>query len=326
MNRKIIAAIVAVIAIVAGLYAYLEMNAGEERWQGWIEADLLFVGADEAGRLEALKVEEGDRVVAGQPLFVMESDLQSADMEAAAAAVSQSKATLELAESAQKRPEEIAVLKAQEARAMAALAASKAEYERVTALVDKGISTRSRLDQTKAAYDADLATLSEVRRQIELAGLAARTEDIEGARQALNRAQAQLAAARVRLGNTTVEASGAASVQEIYYRPGEVVPLGRPVVSLLPPAQLKVRFFVPQDVLPRIDIGTAVSVHCDGCPDGMKARVTFIAREAEFTPPVIYSREERAKLIFRIEARPDDPEAVRIGQPVDISLDEEDAR
>ena len=326
MNRRIVVAVIAAAAIAAGVYAYLEMNAAETSWQGWIEADLLFVGADESGRLQTLKVEEGDRVVADQPLFVMESDLQNADMEAAAAAVSQAKAALDRSESAQKRPEEIAVLKAQEARATAALVASKSEYDRVSALVDKGISTRSRLDQTKAAYDADLATLSEAHRQIELAGLAARSEDIESARQALNRAEAQLAAARVRLDNTTVAASGIASVEEIYYRPGEVVPLGRPVVSLLPPGQLKVRFFVPQDVLPRLDIGKTVSVRCDGCDGVQKARISFIAREAEFTPPVIYSREERAKLIFRIEARPENPDAVRIGQPVDVSLDAESAQ
>ncbi len=114
------------------------------------------------------------------------------------------------------------------------------------------------------------------------------------------------------------------TVQEIYYRPGEMVPADRPVVALLPPGNLKVRFYVPQTVLAHIAYGDTVKVGCDGCAGDLTARVKFIARQSEFTPPVIYSVEERSKLVFLIEAWPDDPGAFRVGQPVDVSLAPDD--
>jgi HlyD family secretion protein len=96
------------------------------------------------------------------------------------------------------------------------------------------------------------------------------------------------------------------------------VPAGRPVVALLPPANIKLRFFVPEAALPGFAFGDRLRVRCDGCPDDVVARVSFIARTAEFTPPVIYSLEERSKLVFLLEARPERPEALRVGQPVSV--------
>ena len=120
-----------------------------------------------------------------------------------------------------------------------------------------------------------------------------------------------------------LRALGDATVEQIYYRPGETVPAGRPVVALLPPSNLKFRFFAPQGVLPELKIGETVGVSCDGCEKGLAAKVSFIARSAEFTPPVIYSLEERAKLVFLIEARPEQPEKFRVGQPVTVTLPQE---
>ena len=111
-------------------------------------------------------------------------------------------------------------------------------------------------------------------------------------------------------------------MQQIYYRPGELVPAGRPVVSLLPPGNIKVRFFVPETELPRIALGEPVSIHCDGCKAEVPAKVTFISRSSEFTPPVIYSLDERSKLVFLIEARTETPGELRVGQPVDVRLGE----
>jgi HlyD family secretion protein len=106
----------------------------------------------------------------------------------------------------------------------------------------------------------------------------------------------------------------------VYFRPGETVPPGRPVIALLPPSNLKIRFYAPETELAAIKIGDAVTVTCDACASGLVAKVSFIARSAEYTPPVIYSLEERAKLVFLIEARPDEPEKLRVGQPVSVTL------
>jgi HlyD family secretion protein len=112
----------------------------------------------------------------------------------------------------------------------------------------------------------------------------------------------------------------AGSVEQVYFRIGEMVPSGKPVVALLPPGNLKVRFFVNEAMLPQLKLGQTVKVQCDGCAGDLTARISFIARSSEFTPPVIYSQEERGKLVFMIEARPQRPDLLRVGQPVSVAL------
>ena len=146
----------------------------------------------------------------------------------------------------------------------------------------------------------------------------------DDAEAALRTAQARLNSAQTRLARRKVASPVSGSVQQIYYRAGELVPAGKPIVALLPPGNLKVRFFVNEATLPKLKIGEPVTVGCDGCDSGITAKISFIARTSEFTPPVIYSLEERSKLVFLIEARPERPELLRVGQPVSVSLPQQD--
>jgi HlyD family secretion protein len=321
MNRKI-AIVTGVMLGAAAAVAFFMLRGPSQpqQFHGWVEADLLFVGADEPGRVTSLAVREGEVVKSGALLFTLQSDIQEADLQQAQGALDEARARLAKAQAAQQRPEEVAVLQAQEARALAALENSQPEFERARTLVERGIAAQSRLDQAKAAADRDRAQLVEIRRQIEVARLKARSEDIEAAREVVKQAEAKLASAKTRHTQRRVAAPANSVVQEIYFRTGEIVPAGRPVVSLLPPGNLKLRFFVPQSSLPAIALGDEVSVTCDGCAEDIRAEVTFIARQAEFTPPVIFSSEERAKLVFRVEAIPRKPELLRVGQPTEISL------
>ena len=145
-------------------------------------------------------------------------------------------------------------------------------------------------------------------------------KDLDAAIMLLRDAQARLNSAQTRLARRQVFSPVTGTVQEVYYRPGEVVPAGRPVVSLLPPGNIKVRFFVPEPVLSSIDYGGVIKVSCDSCSPDITAHISFIARQSEFTPPVIYSLEERSKLVFLVEALPGKPDALRVGQPVDVTL------
>ena len=149
--------------------------------------------------------------------------------------------------------------------------------------------------------------------------MASREEDIAAARQSLAAALARRDAAETKLARRKLAAPVGGTVQQVYYRPGEMVPASRPVVSILPPGNIKLRFFVAQALLPKIAPGDAVTVTCDGC-QAITAKVSFIARAAEYTPPVIYSQEERNKLVFMVEARPDAPDGLRVGQPVQVAL------
>ena len=226
---------------------------------------------------------------------------------AAQAAVAQAEAQLEAARAPRQRPEEIDVLIAQEKAAKAAVEESRLDYERAKTLAAKGTAATSVLDQARAAYDRDTAELEQVRHQIAVARLPARKPDLDKAEQALSQAKASLDEMRLQAEKHTVSAPATGLVQEVYYRPGEVVSAGNPVVALLPPSALKVRFFVPEAVLPNLHTGDKVTITCDGC-EPTTATIDFLAEEAEYTPPVIYSLEERAKLVFRVEAVPDQPE------------------
>jgi HlyD family secretion protein len=149
---------------------------------------------------------------------------------------------------------------------------------------------------------------------------------LQDAEEALRTAQARLNSSQTRLGRRKLASPVTGTVQQVYFRPGEMVPAGRPIVALLPPGNLKARFYVPEAVLARLSYGDRVKINCDGCPGELTARISFIASTAEYTPPVIYSREERAKLVFLIEALPDRPDALRVGQPIDVALSEDGGR
>ena len=145
----------------------------------------------------------------------------------------------------------------------------------------------------------------------------------DDAEAALRQAQANLAWSETRLARRNAYSPAEGTIQQVYYRPGETVPASRPVVALLPPQNLKLRFFAPEALLPEIKYGETVAVSCDGCEKGLTAKVSFIAGSAEYTPPVIYSLDERAKLVYLIEARPLEPEKFRVGQPVTVTLPNE---
>jgi HlyD family secretion protein len=234
-------------------------NNNDHVLQGWVEAELIFVSPDEQGRVETLKVREGDRVQKGDVLFTVDDDLQKADVVV----------------------RNTAVVNAQQS------------FDRAKELLKAAAGTQKTFDDAEAS---------------------------------LRQAKANLEWSQTRLARRNAFSPGEATVEQIYYRPGETVPAGRPVVALLPPANLKLRFFAPQAVLPEIKYGQTVGVSCDGCEKGLTAKVSFIARSAEFTPPVIYSQEERAKLVFLIEARPEHPEKFRVGQPVTVTLPRESSK
>jgi len=312
-------ALVAAAAAVAALIILPTWSSRSGQHAGWVEADSRFIGPEDGGRLASVAVAEGDVVTAGAPLFALDTALQRADSAAAAAALDQAAARLDRLTAAQDRPEEIAVLAASRTQAEAALRWSSADLERAGELLEKGNAPQSRYDEARSVFDRDQAALDQVNRQIAVANLPARAEDIAAARAAVAAAQATLQAARQREARASVTAPAAGRVTEVYYRPGEVVAAGRPVVALLPPAALKLRFFIPQAELSAYASGTRLVVSCDGCKPGLEATVSYLSDSAEFTPPVIYSLEERKKLVFRVEARPDDPAALRVGQPVTVA-------
>jgi HlyD family secretion protein len=293
----------------------------EAGFTGYVEAELLLVGAEVGGRLVELGADEGDRVSANAPLFAVDADRPQATLAQAAARVLEAEARLADARSAQQRPIDIAVLAAAVERAEAALALSERDYERHRVLAKRGFVAQARLDAARSALDRDRASLDEAQRRIAQARQPARSAQIEAAQAALAQARAALRETEIGVDQLRVAAPVAGSVEQVYFRAGEVVSAGQPVLALLPPERLKVRFFVPEARLADARVGRIVEVACDGCPADLRARISFVAREAEFTPPVILSREERDRLVFTVEAKPiGDAARLPAGQPVEVAF------
>jgi HlyD family secretion protein len=302
----------------AAVWFWPRQSDGPTPFQGYVEGQLSYVAAEDGGRITKLDLVEGDHAAAEQVVGTLDPAMQIGQRDEATAKLAQARSTLANLKAAQQRPEQIAVLEAQVDRAEAALAYSAQEFTRQSNLLDRGYAAQSALDQAKAAYDRDTAALAEAKREIEAARLTARTDEIEAAEAAVRAAEAALAQAETRLSKRRLVAPAEATVQEVFFRPGEVVVAGQPVMSLLPPDGLKVRFYVPEGRLAGLALGQEVSVTCDSCPGPIRAKVSFMASEAEYTPPVIFSEEERSKLVFRVEARPVDGRPLPLGLPVAV--------
>ena len=222
-------------------------------FQGWVEADMIFVSPDESGRVTKLNVREGDQVKVGDQLYSVDDDLQQAELY----------------------------------QNNASLANAQQTYDRAASLSKTGSGTQ-------ASFDSALS--------------------------ALRVAEARVNSTQTRLARRKGSAPVAGTIQQIYFREGEMVPMQRPVLSIMPPGNMKIRFFVPETELPKLSIGDEVKVTCDNCAADLTAKIYFIATTAEYTPPVIYSLEERNKLVYLIQARPSRPDALRVGQPIDVHL------
>ncbi|MFB9264328.1 HlyD family secretion protein [Bradyrhizobium erythrophlei] len=222
-------------------------------FQGWVEADMIFVSPDETGRVIKLNVREGDEVKTGELLYSVDDDLQKADL-------NQNNATL---------------------------ANAQQTYDRAASLRGTGAGTQANLDAAVSA---------------------------------LRVAEARVNTSQTRLERRKGYAPVAGSIQQIYFREGEMVPAQRPVLSIMPPGNMKLRFFVPEAELPKLALGDEVKVACDNCAADLTAKIYFIATQAEYTPPVIYSLDERNKLVYLIQARPSRPDALRVGQPISVYL------
>ena len=289
--------------------------------QGYVEGEYVRAAAPFAGTLVRLQVARGNEVRPGAPLFALEAESEDAARREAEARVRQAEAQLEDLRKG-RRPTEIAAVRAQLAQAEAAAKLSERELARQEDLVAKGFVSRQALDQARAARDRDRERVAELRANLSTAVQGSRPDEIRAAEAQAAAARQALAQADWRLQQKSVESTVAGVVADTLFVAGEWVPAGAPVVSILPPANVKVRFFVPEPALGGVHVGDRARVSCDGCGAPFEAVVSFISPQAEYTPPVIYSKDARAKMVFLVEARPDAGQAARLhpGQPVDVRL------
>jgi len=289
--------------------------------QGYAEGEYLRVASPIAGQLARLHVARGAAVKAGEPLFALELENEAAGRRQAEEQLRQAEAQYRNLLTG-KRPEEIEALRAQLTQAEASLTLSESNLTRQEELIRAKFVSKEAADTARSARDRDQGRVSELKAQLAAAKLAARPDEIRAAHAASAAAREALAQAEWRLEQKSLRAPRDGRVTDTLYVQGEWVPAGSPVVALLPPANIKVRFFVPEKILGSVKTGQAVSVRCDGCEKPIWAHISYISSQAEYTPPVIYSRENRAKLVFLVEARPETADATKLhpGQPVEVTL------
>lgn len=295
----------------------------EPAYQGYVEGEYVHVAAPIGGTLMTLSVERGQEVEAGAPLFTLERELERAMVAEAEHGMQQAQDNLANLEKGQ-RPSEIASILARLRQANASANLAKVEFQRRQRLIAEQTISQEELDRAETDYNQKRQRVKEIRAELETARLGARSDEIQGAMAAVRQASAKLEQALWKLEQKKRTAPVGGLVFDTLYREGEWVAAGNPVVSLLPPRQVEVRFYVPQTDIIHIRQGQKAQVSFDGLDRPVEITIFYVSPEAEFTPPVIYSSENRAKLVFMVKGRPAEDEARRLhpGQPVDVVIPE----
>jgi HlyD family secretion protein len=309
-------------ALVAALAAVGCSHQPANTYQGYIEGKFVYVSSPESGRLDHLAVARGETVAVGRPLFAF-------DREPEASAVRNAQRLLESSQSrladleAGKRPQEIDVTRAQLMQALAQKKQADQILESNKKQYQAGGIAQTELITAQEAVDTSAARVRELEADLAVDALPAREQQIKAQQNQAAADRAALAEAEWRLDQKSIAAPRHGLVFDTLYREGEWVAAGNPVVELLPPENMEVRFFVPETIVGKLKVGANVEVQCDGCASTVAATITFISPQCEYTPPVIYSNENRAKLVFMVIAKPPDEKAMLLhpGQPVEVTVE-----
>ncbi|WP_296816364.1 HlyD family efflux transporter periplasmic adaptor subunit [Brevundimonas sp.] len=316
-RRRLFIGVVVALAIGAVAWAVFLREPANRTLTGYVEGDRVYLSAPVSGAVTALYVREGQDVRAGGRTFLIDPSVQAAQAQSAEAAVGAAEARADDLRQGQ-RPQELDVFDAELAAAEAAERQAEADYARIEPLVRQGIYAPARLDQVRAARDAARAQTAAVRRRREVATLGARRDAVRQAEQQAAQAQGGLREVQARLDQLSPAAPTDAHVEEVFFEPGEWAPANQPVMALLPDDRVRLVFFVPEAELARYRPGGTVRFTCDGCGEPMSAVIRWISPRPEFTPPVLYARGSRDRLVYRIEATPEVGRRLNPGLPVDV--------
>ncbi len=319
-RRWLVAGGLAVVAVAGGVWWVVSQTPGPTIWQGYAEADFVLVGPTQQGLLTQVAVQRGDSVAHGALLFTQDTIFDAAARDQAAQVLAGAQAQLANLRAGGKVTE-IAQAQANLADAQATASQTATDYQRGVALLRSGAVSQQSVDQLQAAYLSAQAKLAAAQAALAQSQQPlGRAQEIADQRTAVAADQAALTMAQWHLSQRVVSAPVAGQVADVLAQPGETMQAGAPVVSLLPPGNIFVRFFVPEAAASTVHLGEEVALHCDGCAANLTAKISFISPQAEYTPPLIYSDSSKSKLVFLIEARPSLAQAALLnpGEPVEV--------
>jgi len=320
VTRRVLLLVVLLVAAGGGAWWWSSRRPDPIMWQGYAEADFVKVGPTQQGLLTAVAVSRGDAVEAGAVLFTQDDANDRAARDQAAQMLAQAERQLANLMAGGK-PTEIEQAEANLADAQATLVRISGDLARGENLLPRGDATKQSVDQLRADYRSAQAKVEALQAALKQSRAPmGRDGEIEAQRASVAASRAALDMAEWRLAQRRVVAPVSARVADVLARPGETMAAGAPVVSLLPPGNIFVRFFVPEALFSTVHLDDRVALACDGCPTGLTARISFISPQAEYTPPLIYSESSKAKLVFIVEARPAREQAVRLnpGEPIEV--------
>ena len=269
---------------------------------GYAEGDFLMLAPETSGRVETVRVTDGQRVTAGEPLLALESEAERLALEAARQQAEAAEARLADASTGGRAPE-VEAARDRLSQARAEQVRARDALNRAQRLFDQGFAPRARLDEAEAAAATANARVAELSEALTLAEMPARDGQLQALAATARAAQADAARLEESLARRTVRAPADGRVERVLAREGELAGPGAPGLRFLPDGAVHAVLFLPEEQIGAYQIGDAFAVECDGCPDTMTARLSVIDAEAEFTPPIIYSDQERSRLVFRAEAR-----------------------
>lgn len=293
----------------------------QETTQGYVEGEFVYVSAPLPGKLATVAVQRGTRVKAGDLLFELENVQEAAARDETKLRLAQIRAQVADARKG-KRPTEIEATTAQLNLARTALQFSEKELARQEKLLAARVVPVQEADRIRSQRDQDRQRVAQLEAELGTAKLGSRSDQIAATEAGMQALEAALTRSEWDLAQKRQTAPIAGLVFDTLYRSGEWVAAGRPVIVLLPPQNIKVRTFVAESQVAKIHNGDKANVMVDGISEPFSGTVSFISPQAEYTPPVIYSRESRKKLVYLVELAFDQATALKLhpGQPVTVRL------
>lgn len=305
-----------IMSVVAAVYPGINPPA-PYLYDGYVEDDFVYASASASGRIETIMVAEGQAIQIGDLLFTLEDKQSKAALHTAEAQLAQARAELDNLQTGS-REAETEVVRASLRQARVALDIARTRLARSDALFERGNIPQATVDDQRAAVDQAEAQVAQLQAELAVAELPARDAQRKAAEAAVEAAGAQVELAQSNLGDRKVFAPVTGKIDKVFYERGEVAAAGAPVISLLQSGSLTALFFVPQQERAELMPGETVTISCDGCPTGMTAQITRLASDPQYTPPILYTRDDRGRLVYRVEAEIRNPEGVLPGQPITV--------
>ena len=311
------------LVILIGMFAALTGCArkADNSYQGYVEGKFVYVASPQGGRLTHLAVTRGETIDVSHPLFSLDSEPEAAAAQQTEQLLRESEARLADLQTG-KRPQEIDVIRAQLMQALAEKKKSADILKSYESQYAAGGVPLTDLISARAAVESDTAMVRQIESDLVVAALPARDQQIKAQTEQVAADRAAVEQANWKLQQKEISSPREGLVFDTLYREGEWVAAGNPVIQVLPPENLEVRFFVPETVVGKLKVGQGIRVHCDGCSTDVPAKITFVSPQCEYTPPVIYSNENRSKLVFMVIAKPPVEKAPELhpGQPLEVTL------